>query len=373
MPRHLRLAFIVRLAPKKLGSFEDRILRFAVQARDRGHEATIMTYRPVHPIFARHLEDVGARWIDLGEVERQGLRAARQLGREYDVLHLSLFSPRSRMTLLAYAAWPARVVFVDGSSGPPANAGTRSRLRTLGSKLLDRVTLARLALYVGASEYVTERARARFPRYEARIRRIYNGIDTERFRPPEQGRPAAPVRILTTASLIPEKGVDHLIRGFAAVADMGARLTVVGEGPEAAALRKLANALGVNGVTEFLGMRDDVDALMREAHVFVHPAVWAEAFGLTVAEAMASGCAVVASRVGAIPELIEDGSSGILVPPADDESIAAALRALIQDAALRNRLAQEARRRATELFGIVRCASEHLDACEAVARSPAGS
>src|SRR5262249_12702678 len=102
--------------------------------------------------------------------------------------------------------------------------------------------------------------------------------------------------------------------------------------------------------------------------VFVHPAVWHEAFGLTIAEAMAAGCPMIGSRVGAIPELVADGETGFLVAPGDSQAIATALERLADDTQLRQRLGAEARARAEREFDLDRAAREHLEWCVLTAR-----
>jgi glycosyltransferase involved in cell wall biosynthesis len=98
--------------------------------------------------------------------------------------------------------------------------------------------------------------------------------------------------------------------------------------------------------------------------------VWEEAFGLTIAEAMACGRAVVATRVGAIPELVDDGVNGLLVPPADAQALASALDRLTCRPQLRRELGRHARAKAERFFGLQRCADQHVRQCEgAVARS----
>lgn len=131
----------------------------------------------------------------------------------------------------------------------------------------------------------------------------------------------------------------------------------MGDGPEETCLRRLGDELGIAARTQFCGLRDDVASLLREADIFVHPATWAEAFGWTIAEAMASGCAVIATNVGAIPELVEHGRSGMLVPPADPIALAHAMTRLAGDEALRLELGRNARARAEERFGLARSAS----------------
>lgn len=159
-----------------------------------------------------------------------------------------------------------------------------------------------------------------------------------------------------------------LLRAVARVAHPGLHLTVVGDGPEENALKRLAAELAIEEQVTFSGLRDDVDLLLRATDIVVHPALWHEAFGLTIAEGMSCGCAVVASRVGAVPELISDGETGILVPPGDVDALAASLKRLIGDSSLRALLGGNARTRVSERFRLERSVASHLDRCEAVAR-----
>src|SRR4051812_39632748 len=113
------------------------------------------------------------------------------------------------------------------------------------------------------------------------------------------------------------------------------RLRIVGDGPELEALQTLARDLGISARVSFEGLRDDVDAVMQETDIFVHPAVWDEAFGLTIAEAMACENSVIATRAGGIPEIIEHEKSGLLVTPGSAQEIAVALNRLASSALLR--------------------------------------
>jgi glycosyltransferase involved in cell wall biosynthesis len=132
-------------------------------------------------------------------------------------------------------------------------------------------------------------------------------------------------------------------------------------------LERLAEDLGVQKHVAFVGLRDDVHLLLRESHVFVHPAIWSEAFGLTITEAMASGCPIVASRVGAIPELVNHEEDGLLVRPGDPNELAGALRLLHDDPDLAGRLAKNARRRVELKFSLERCVQDHIDLIERAA------
>lgn len=147
---------------------------------------------------------------------------------------------------------------------------------------------------------------------------------------------------------------------------MPVELTVAGDGPRDEELGELAGEVGVQDRVDFLGLRNDVHDLMQEADVFVHPATWEEAFGYTVMEAMASGCPVIASEVGGIPELIVDGECGLLCPPGDDREIARRIRSLAESPGLRADLGEAARRRAEAGFTLEECVGNTIELCEAI-------
>jgi L-malate glycosyltransferase len=367
--RRLRLAVLVNLVPRKLGSLEGWLVGLAREARARGHALDVLSYGPAHPDFLAALVAAGAGWQPLEPTLRRPLTGVRRL-RHYDVLELNLFGARSGAALLAYAAWPARVLFVERTSAPsltrPSPAG-RAKLW-----LLNRLTVPRIAGLAGVSNYARDRTTRQLGLDPRRALTIYNGVDLERFRwSPRAPAPDTPPTILVVAHLIPQKGVDVLLRGFGRLEDARARLVIVGDGPEQGALRALAGELGIMDRIEFAGLRDDVQDCLERADIFVHPAIWAEAFGWTIAEAMASGCPVVASRTGGIPELIEDGESGLLVEPGNPDALAAALNRLLASSELRHRLAAAARRRAEERFSLGPCAARHVSWCEGVAERPA--
>jgi len=154
--------------------------------------------------------------------------------------------------------------------------------------------------------------------------------------------------------------------------DRTSRLTIVGDGPQASMLRELADRSNVGDRVSFLGLRDDVEDLIDQSDIFVHPAIWAEAFGFTIAEAMSSQRAVIASRVGGIPEIIEHGTSGLLVEPGDVSALTAALDRLTEDANFRLELGQNARRRAVDKFDLKRSVRGHLDWYESLIMGKAG-
>jgi len=357
--RRLRLGLLVQLAPKKRGSFEDWIVAMAVEAARRGHRLDVFGVDPIDPGVGEELRRAGSSWETIEALLANRVSGIRRL-RRYQVLHLNMFPTRHPVSLMAYAAWPARVVYVDHSS----QAIQLNHGQQLRSRILDRITMPRIARVVGVSDFVRDRNRAELHFPQDRIIRIYNGVDLARFAPNRGRVDSRGFHIACVANLIPDKGVETLIRAMAALNLPNCRLTIAGEGPDRARLEGVANELHVAGQVVFLGLRNDVPSLLRQCDVFVHPAVWSEAFGLTITEAMASGCPIIASSVGAVPELIDHRSTGLLVPPGDVKALSAALRMLYLDPRLAAQLAAAALERVKERFSLDQCVGNHLDVLE---------
>lgn len=129
-----------------------------------------------------------------------------------------------------------------------------------------------------------------------------------------------------------EKGHPTLLEAWPMVLDRvpGAYLLIVGEGSRQDALRQIAREQGIERHVIFTGRRDDIPAVTAALDVAVLPS-YREAQGLTILEAMAMSRPVVASNVGGIPEMVEDGVTGLLVPPHDPPALAAAITRLLLD------------------------------------------
>jgi glycosyltransferase involved in cell wall biosynthesis len=174
----------------------------------------------------------------------------------------------------------------------------------------------------------------------APISLIHNGVDLVRYdhQEPcctlheEYGLPEDAPIVGVVARLEPEKGHPTLLEAWPIVvaAVPQATLLVVGEGSRRGELEAMARELGVADRVVFTGRRDDVPAVTAALDVAVLPS-YREALGLTVLEAMALSRPVVASNVGGIPEMIEDGVTGLLVPPRDAGALAAAIIRLLRD------------------------------------------
>ncbi len=157
---------------------------------------------------------------------------------------------------------------------------------------------------------------------------VHNGIELERFahEPVAKNDPAEPPTVVTVSVLRPAKGIEVLIEAARSV--VGARFLIIGDGPMRAEWTELAARLGVGDRIRWAGHRRDVDALLAGCDLFVHPSL-DDAFPTVLLEAMAAGLPVVASDVGGIPEIVEDGVTGRLVPPGDAGQLAAAINELL--------------------------------------------
>jgi glycosyltransferase involved in cell wall biosynthesis len=145
--------------------------------------------------------------------------------------------------------------------------------------------------------------------------------------PPDEVPGGARV-LLAVARLTDQKGIDIAIRALAELPD-DTVLVVLGDGPERAALVRLARELGLERRVFLLGRVPDVGAWLGRATLLVHPARW-EGFGLAVLEAMLAGLPVVATNVSALPELVVDGESGVLVAPDSPEALARGIASALE-------------------------------------------
>lgn len=193
---------------------------------------------------------------------------------------------------------------------------------------------------------------------------ISNGIDLNRYAGAATGSTSEPApRGLTVGflgRLEAQKGAIYLVRAAASVVrrNPAIRFLIAGSGRLQPKLERLAAQLNVAQSIEFLGWTEDTVGFMRRIDVLAMPSLW-EAFGLSAAEAMALEKPVVASRVDGLPEVIDEGRTGLLVPPADSEALATAILRLADDPALRRALGTQGRVRVRELFSLERMIARH--------------
>jgi len=177
------------------------------------------------------------------------------------------------------------------------------------------------------------------------IRVIHNFLDCQRYRRTVDADlrarlvKGADAVVMHVSNFRPVKRVDRVLETFIRIREcVNARLVMVGNGPDRAELERSARNQGVADMVDFVGERLDIVALLSAADVFLLPSSQ-ESFGMSAMEAMACGTPVVASRVGGLPEVIDDGDTGFLCDEDDTSAMAARAIELLTDAALHERMA----------------------------------
>jgi len=268
----------------------------------------------------------------LGRLQASGFRP--------DLLHAHWLLPNGPIAALARRGTTPLFVSLHGSDIFVAQGGRAYRSAA-------RFALRRAAAVVGCSEDLTERARGLYPQGSGYATLPY-GVDEERFRPAE--RPGDEPVILAAGRLVEKKGFEYLLTAMRQMRHT-TRLVIAGDGDLSNSLRQRASELGVASRVEFVGEADQptMIRLYQSADVFALPSVHdsggnVDGLPNVLLEAMSCGLAVVASRIGGVPQVVRDGENGIMVDEKSPEALAAALDPVLANADLRRRLGAAARR-----------------------------
>jgi colanic acid/amylovoran biosynthesis glycosyltransferase len=229
----------------------------------------------------------------------------------------------------------------------------------------ERFNLARKVANADAVVCISEYTRSQLmylsaPEHWDKLHVVHCGADLERY-PYVAPQEATTLSVLCVCRLVPEKGLDVLVRAVASIARGGAdiRLVIVGSGPLEGPLRRTVQQLGLEGRVLFEGAvgQDDMASYYADCDVFCLPS-FAEGVPVVLMEAMATGRPVIATRITGIPELIEDGVSGLLVAPGSLDQLVAALETLAASRELREQMGLAGRHKVEEEFDARRCASQ---------------
>ena len=250
----------------------------------------------------------------------------------------------------------------------------------VGSEELLREMCREAAFVVAVSDYSRKLLIQKCPDSAGKIHRIYNGVDLRKFpaRPPRQ--PALRPRILSIGRLIEFKGFYDLIASCAGLKKRNIEFEceIIGDGPLRDALQNQITAAGLDGIVCLLGAlpQEEVVRHLTDCDVFALASIVdskgaSDVLPTVILEAMASARPIVSTRLGAIPEMVRDGESGLLVDPGNIEELANALESLLRDSELRARLGAAGRRDVEEKFDVDKTAAQLLEHIEAVAAPPA--
>lgn len=339
-----------------------------IQLSQRGHEVHFVSYAPPFrlPSFQQNLffHQVGTMSYPLFEHTPYTITLAAKMAdvavaEGIDLLHVHYAIPHAVSAFLAREAVGGRFKVLTTLHGTDITlVGTDPSLRSITRLAIDRSDRV-----TAVSSYLEQKTRETFQPNRP-IRVIPNFVDTARFCPGQdeaRRRFAGPGEriLLHLSNFRPVKRVSDVIRTFARVRqEVPGKLLMVGDGVERPTAQRLTEELHLEKEICFLSRQDDIPGLMKVADLFLLPSEQ-ESFGLAALEAMSCGVPVIASRVGGLPELIEDGVSGILSTVGDVEGMAGAALRVLTDDAYHRRVAQAARQRVLDHFDASRIVPQY--------------
>jgi glycosyltransferase involved in cell wall biosynthesis len=338
----------------------------------RGHEVRVAYLKGRGTLREEFLE-AGAREVVSVPVG-PGLSRLVPLLARADLVHSHLLKADALTALLATLVG-RRGRLVSGKHND--EQVLRRPLVSLAHGLLGNLPARTIALSDHVARFVVEHGRVR----PAAMRRVHYGIDPAPFEaaarmdPEERDELRAEFGFgpedqvfVCVARFAPQKAHDVLLRALRLALDAAPsggvrpRLLLVGGDPFGDGVERaqaLARELDLGEACVFAGIRHDVPRLMAASEAFVMSSLW-EGLGLVFLEAMATRRPVLATRVSAVPEVVVDGETGRLVPPAEDAPLAAAMLELAGDPALRARLGEAGHARVLERFGLDRMVDQTL-------------
>ena len=286
------------------------------------------------------------------------------LSRPFDVLRLRdalhALAPTIVHTFLLTGSLYGR--FASMMSGVPIVIGTEVNIYEKKQPLharLERWLMRGTDAVVASAESVKGHYVAQVGADPAKVDVIYNAVDWAQLKTTmtrEEFRRSIGVPVDVPAAgiiarLTEQKAHRVLFEAMAQPELSALHLIVVGDGELREDLKSRAESLGIHGRVHFLGARRDLGNVLAAIDIFAMPSFW-EGLPLSMVLAMGAGLPIVASRVAGIPEVVNDGVSGVLVPPGDSAQLTRALASLVQDHGLRARLGEAARAFVRPRFGI---------------------
>lgn len=374
--RPLILHVVYRFA---VGGLENGVVNLINRLPEEAFRHGIVSLTDVSEEFCRRVARQDVIYVALHKGPGHALRLYPRLYRLFRSLKPAIVHTRNLAALEAVVpAWAAGVpVRVHGEHGWGAQDpdGTRTRYRHV-RQLFSPFVHRYIALSQHLERYLVEAVGIG----KARVLQIYNGVDTERFRPAKE----APVAIQdypfqdprlwvvgTVGRMEPVKDTPTLARAFVRAlqrspeAQQRLRLALVGDGPLREATRRVLEDAGVAHLAWMPGERADVAELLRGFHCFALPSR-AEGISNTILEAMATGLPVIATRVGGNAELVADDMTGRLVPPADPEALASRILDYFHHPEVARRHGTAGRSRVIRQFSLEQMVARYRETYEAL-------
>jgi glycosyltransferase involved in cell wall biosynthesis len=346
-----------------MGGQERVALDLASGQRASGHVVHAISLAP--PPDGPLAQDFRARGVSVHTVPKRAgvdlmlpFRLAEVL-RDAEVTVLHTHNPQP-LFYGALAAKLARCAIVHTKHGANPDTGRRLWVRRATGRLADA--------YVAVSEKTATVARDKSECRRSQLHVIDNGIDLSRFSPDpgayaavrdELGIPSSARIVGTVGRLAREKAHSILVEAMAPLLSGERHLVIVGDGPERAALEALVGRLSHAASVHLLGERRDVPRLLSAFDMFVLSST-TEGLPLVLPEAMASGLPVVATCVGGIPNVVEEGQTGHLVPPSDPAALRGAIARLLESPGRARAMGERGRAAALARYSADRMVRDYL-------------
>ena len=346
-----------------VGGQERVALDLARGQRERGHRVLAVSLAPPPdgPLAAEFMA-AGVETVTVPKRDGFDALLPRRLAALFRRENVRIVHTHNPQPLVygAPAARLARARAIHTKHGSNPDRGRRLWLRRAAGWLCDAV--------VAVSDTTAEIARENHEAPTKRLHVVPNGIDLSRFFPDAEARAAVRAELGipsgawvtgTVARLSPEKDQALLVRAAAPLLGENAWLLLAGDGPEAAALRELVSQLPNGKFVRLLGARSDVPRVLASLDVFALSSR-TEGLPLVIPEAMAVGLPVVSTAVGGIPAVVEEGTTGLLVPAGDEQALRDRLARLAGDHVLAQNLGHQGRERAVSQFSAQRMVSDYM-------------
>ena len=319
---------------------------------------------PIHRVWSWrvNIHDCGLRgaytYVLAAALKRRQLHAERG----YDLEHFFFSMPTGLLTLLpGLSSSVPYIVSLRGSDVPGYDPFNRKveMIHALLKPVTRRIW-NRASKVVALSEALANTARQTAPELDIDV--IPNGIDTDKFSPPERRTSRFSIRLVTVARLLKRKGIQTILEACAKPTLLPVTLQIIGTGPYEDELRGMVQRLGLGDNVEFVGYvpNEGLPRYYRKSDIFVLPSE-TESFGLVFAEAMSCGLPIAASDVGGIPETVRHGIDGLLCPPGDPAGLRENLIRLMSSSEERKEMSDSQRQRILKHYPWEHIAARYAD------------
>lgn len=355
------LVLLVDYSPQFWRSLDDYHFLLCKRLKEQDIQPVIVYSQDIPALVRTRVEASGAvvEVNDFGKGILHYYSRLRKIVRRHNVklAHICFFNYFSPVPWMARLSGVRRIVFYEQNSGASGATSWRRFLLLRRSKLMTFPLTSVIAM----SEFV-RRQLIGIGIDPAKTSVAHGGVDTARFLPDPEARCAfqrdyqiEPDELILAAIafLLPRKHPDVLLHACALLEQRGirARLFVAGDGPLQDSLKELSRSLGIEKRVHWLGRYTTPEKLYQACDIYLLASV-GEAFGVVLTEAQACGAPVVASRSGGIPEVIDDGKTGLLATPLDPSSFADAIERLARDPVLRSQMGRNGRARMAQHFTV---------------------